>query len=767
MHLASVHRLCFYLTLAWSVFALAMADSFFIRGMPFFAILVIGLIAISWRHEGRWEMSESTANHLALVIALSCFGWILFRLPRTDADLIASEIPWPAGLLPHLAPVVMVLILAKLFRPKRRADYWVFQAMALISMILASVLTGEAIFLGWLTGYLILVIASLACAYRMSRLDPDNDPSAALFSRSTRSLVVKPWRGMVSWASMCLIGGMCIYLLLPRFGSGQWSPTKLIVTGRLAPAKSGGPGDSAMDLNRSGRIELSNEVAFEVTARDMYGKVVDLPPGIYWRMDVLDFVRKGQWFSVSDAMRLEKLARLNVHTAPMRANWDPPVGADGGPPSMEPGQVYLRYHVFAATIGGLPLAEPIDLELGAGGYPLVGAVRRELFYALKGSDTIQPVHTPRRLLKHEYGQLIRLKQDTHRQTADVDPEYVQYLLDQTVPSAIHELTKNVLLQSPEGKSIRWDDDVKIVEADHEKAAQALNRHLAISGEYKYSLDRPRSEKRMDPTMDFLVNVKEGHCERFSAALALMLRSQGIPSRIVRGYAGVERDEDSEMQIVRQSRAHSWVQAFVKNPTTGKGEWLLLDPTPGGEASQSGFQGILGWIADNLDPKQLWHMLFVDYNAESQGNIWLAFFQKIWDSIKQHPIGWGLCSVLLIGTVVAWRHRGEIYFFLAMLRLRSTDHGSPGATAAGQRFVDRFRMLASRWGIAIAPGQTPAETAHLLSERWRTELPALTETPRALVDRYYGIRFGAAEGSVQQLLAELGQLESASRHPAAR
>ena len=90
MHLASVHRLCFYLTLAWSVFALAMSGSFFIRCMPLFALLVIGLIAIAWRHEGRWEMSESTANHLALVIAIFCFGWILFKLPRTDADLIAS-----------------------------------------------------------------------------------------------------------------------------------------------------------------------------------------------------------------------------------------------------------------------------------------------------------------------------------------------------------------------------------------------------------------------------------------------------------------------------------------------------------------------------------------------------------------------------------------------------------------------------------------------------------------------------------------------------
>ena len=39
-------------------------------------------------------------------------------------------------------------------------------------------------------------------------------------------------------------------------------------------------------------------------------------------------------------------------------------------------------------------------------------------------------------------------------------------------------------------------------------------------------------------MDFLVNVKQGHCERFASALALMLRSQGIPSRVVVGFRGV-------------------------------------------------------------------------------------------------------------------------------------------------------------------------------------------------------------------------------------
>ena len=68
---------------------------------------------------------------------------------------------------------------------------------------------------------------------------------------------------------------------------------------------------------------------------------------------------------------------------------------------------------------------------------------------------------------------------------------------------------------------------------------ALTDYLSSSGHYQYTLDLRREDNDLDPAADFLCNVKEGHCELFATALALMLRSCGIPCRMVVGYRGDE------------------------------------------------------------------------------------------------------------------------------------------------------------------------------------------------------------------------------------
>src|SRR5262249_41368349 len=128
--------------------------------------------------------------------------------------------------------------------------------------------------------------------------------------------------------------------------------------------------------------------------------------------------------------------------------------------------------------------------------------------------------------------------------------------------------------------------------DPEKVARALNNFLARSGEYTYSLERRREDPAIDPTLDFLQNVKQGHCERFAGALALMLRSRGLHARVVQGYRGAELQEDGTY-IIRQNFAHSWVEVLVPRPglarvneemaagrpTSCRWRWLTLDPTP--------------------------------------------------------------------------------------------------------------------------------------------------------------------------------------------
>src|SRR5262249_5442063 len=116
----------------------------------------------------------------------------------------------------------------------------------------------------------------------------------------------------------------------------------------------------------------------------------------------------------------------------------------------------------------------------------------------------------------------------------------------------------------------------VVPESAEKVAVALTDFLTQSGEYSYSLDRRREDVSIDPTLDFLQNVKQGHCERFAGGLTLMLRSLGIHARIVTGFRGAESRGDGTY-VIRQNFAHSWVEALVLRDKHW--HWRMLDPTP--------------------------------------------------------------------------------------------------------------------------------------------------------------------------------------------
>ncbi|NWG14429.1 MAG: DUF3488 domain-containing protein [Acidobacteria bacterium] len=103
-------------------------------------------------------------------------------------------------------------------------------------------------------------------------------------------------------------------------------------------------------------------------------------------------------------------------------------------------------------------------------------------------------------------------------------------------------------------------------------AQALERYLRR--EYRYSLRLRGPAGSADPLAAFLFEFREGHCEYFATAMAVMLRQIGIPSRLVNGFRVGEYSTLGDMWVVRQSDAHSWVEAYFKPYG-----WLEFDPTP--------------------------------------------------------------------------------------------------------------------------------------------------------------------------------------------
>lgn len=89
--------------------------------------------------------------------------------------------------------------------------------------------------------------------------------------------------------------------------------------------------------------------------------------------------------------------------------------------------------------------------------------------------------------------------------------------------------------------------------------------------FEYSLsDLPQGENILEK---FLFEKKKGNCEYFATAMAILLRINGIPSRVVGGYKTYTYNDIGKYYIVKQKDAHLWVEAYIN------GFWMRFDPTP--------------------------------------------------------------------------------------------------------------------------------------------------------------------------------------------
>ncbi|HYK33346.1 MAG TPA: DUF3488 and transglutaminase-like domain-containing protein [Streptosporangiaceae bacterium] len=108
-------------------------------------------------------------------------------------------------------------------------------------------------------------------------------------------------------------------------------------------------------------------------------------------------------------------------------------------------------------------------------------------------------------------------------------------------------------------------------------AQALEDFFQ-SGKFKYTLhaNLPNTGQGV---YDFLTKDRQGFCEQFAFAMAVLARLVGIPSRIAIGYTG-GRQRSGGTWHVTTSDAHSWPELYF--PQIG---WLRFEPTPGGPGGQ--------------------------------------------------------------------------------------------------------------------------------------------------------------------------------------
>ncbi|MDK2744396.1 MAG: DUF3488 and transglutaminase-like domain-containing protein [Nitrospira sp. BO4] len=144
---------------------------------------------------------------------------------------------------------------------------------------------------------------------------------------------------------------------------------------------------------------------------------------------------------------------------------------------------------------------------------------------------------------------------------------------------------------------------------YEKTA-AIQTYLTHN--YRYSLDAPLAEQDQ-PLEEFLFSRKTGYCEHYATAMVIMLRTMGIPARLVTGFLATEWNEYGNYYLVRQQDAHAWVEVHL--PHSG---WIMMDPTPSlieNVGSEYPAWQALGRMMDSI--RLHWSRFFVQYSAADQ------------------------------------------------------------------------------------------------------------------------------------------------------
>jgi hypothetical protein len=280
-------------------------------------------------------------------------------------------------------------------------------------------------------------------------------------------------------------------------------------------------------------------------------------------------------------------------------------------------------------------------------------------------------------------------------------------------------------------------------------ARALCSYLRDSGEYTYTLDRQRQDLGLDPTEDFLWNVKQGACERYAGALTLMLRAEGVPARVVKGFYGVEAIGQGHYEV-RNSHAHAWVEVLVER-LDAEGypqlHWLTLDPTPG-EYSAAATPAALGWLwlsGERLS-KVLWQSLIVDYDAEEQTALFNDL-QKAAGQVRESTAGNGPIHqrgpvVLLFGLVLAVLLPVIIWLTRRARRGRPLA-GKPVRAPAVRFYARLLRLLARHCDLRPTLAQTAREFTEAAARRLAL-IPAaasLADVPGEAATLFYRVRFG--------------------------
>ncbi|MRD49171.1 DUF3488 and transglutaminase-like domain-containing protein [Caenimonas koreensis] len=259
----------------------------------------------------------------------------------------------------------------------------------------------------------------------------------------------------------------------------------------------------------------------------------------------------------------------------------------------------------------------------------------------------------------------------------------------------------------------------VAEAGDEAFVDAAMKYLR-SGNYRYTLEPGQyGENTAD---EFWFDKKEGFCEHIASAFAVLMRAGGVPSRVVTGYQGGERNTVDGFWVLRQSDAHAWTEVWLE-----RRGWVRVDPTSAVAPGRIGAfqrlqapQGVIASALGNMSPglaanmraawealNNSWNQWVLNYTQSKQLNMLkdLGFESPSWEDLSYVLLGLIVAVSLLGAGWTLWdkREHDPWLRLLQRVRKRLVEAGielpaaAPPrhmAAAVTARFGDAGRDLAS-------------------------------------------------------------------------
>ena len=604
-------------------------------------------------------LDERWNTRLALSFALFYFVDILFL----SRNFLTATV--------HL---VLLGMIVKIFSPLRDRDYVLLSLLSFAMVLAASVLTVDSsffvtfsLFLLMTVGTFVLLQMQRAASAATNRVTLPDSPA------NERKLAFSLGVTVPAILLLILSAAVGIFFVLPRVSAGYagaFSSGNDISTGF----------SNEVRLGRIGEIQQSDATVMHV---QIEGGTFGLPE-FKWRGVALGYFDGTTWSNHGSQILARQAADGRYVVAPataIRGN-------------------ILRYRVLLEPLSSnvFFLAEqPLTLR---GNYSMVtfdagGAVYnldREHSITVYDAESLEPqFHPPSSSEGIDAGSYPPEIPRVYLQLPEVDPRVV---------SLAHEITTGLA-------------------SDHAKAF-ALEKHLRTH--YGYTLQLP-AKMPQDPLANFLFERKQGHCEYFASAMAVMLRSIGIPSRVVNGFRGGEFNDLSGKYLIRARDAHSWVEAYF----AGEG-WISFDPTPAASIPGVGASRFALYM-DAMT--SFWREWVVNYDFAHQRSLGEngARTARIWISRLRRSITKPYARVLHaahsiqgsasrgVGTELRVAI-GLVGFLLLLANVRrlqsciqqsSWKHSpSKAPRQSASLWYERMTKTLSRRGWSKAPGQTPSE-----------------------------------------------------------